>query len=60
LRIGLAKPTMSAVEPGELIDRQELTAMLFSIADIRVNVRAIRELLEEELGGEEGLPEDDA
>jgi hypothetical protein len=34
--------------------------MLFSIADIRVNVRAIRELLEEELGGEEGLPEDDA
>jgi len=34
--------------------------MLVSIADIRVNVRAIRELLEEELGGEEGLPEDDA
>jgi len=34
--------------------------MLVSIADIRVHVRAIRELLEEELGGEEGLPEDDA
>jgi hypothetical protein len=60
LRVGAAKPTMSAVEPSELVDRQELTAMLFSIADIRVNVRVIRELLEEELGGEEGLPEDDA
>jgi hypothetical protein len=48
------------MEPGELIDRDELTAMLFSIADLRVNVRAIRELLEEDAGGEEGLPEDDA
>jgi hypothetical protein len=34
--------------------------MLFAIADINVNVRAIRKLLEEGDGGEEELPEDDA
>lgn len=33
--------------------------MLFAIADVNANVRAIRELLEEEQGGEEGLPEAD-
>jgi hypothetical protein len=33
--------------------------MLFAIADINVNVRVIRELLEEDPGGEEGLPEAD-
>jgi hypothetical protein len=33
--------------------------MLFGIADINQNIRRILELLEEELGGEEALPEDD-
>jgi hypothetical protein len=33
--------------------------MLFGIADINLNIRRILELLEEELGGEEALPEDD-
>jgi hypothetical protein len=47
------------VDPGELINRDELTAMLFAVADIKTDVRAIRELLEEDLGGEEGLPEAD-
>jgi hypothetical protein len=47
------------VEPKRLISRDELTAMLFAIADVNANVRAIRELLEEEQGGEEGLPEAD-
>jgi hypothetical protein len=50
---------MGTVDSGELIDREELTAMLFAVADIRADARAIRELLEEELGGEEGLPEAD-
>jgi len=49
-----------AVEPEALIHRDELTAMLFAIADINENVWKIRELLEEDGGGEEGLPEDDA
>jgi hypothetical protein len=37
-----------------------VTATLFAIADVNTNVRAIRDLLEEELGGEEGLSEDDS
>lgn len=48
------------VETEPLISRNELTAMLFAIADLNVNVRAIRDVLEEEDGGEEALPEDDA
>lgn len=48
-----------AVEPEALIHRDEVAAMLFAIADINENVWAIRELLEEDDGGEEGLPEDD-
>ena len=40
--------------------REEVAAMLFAVADLNVNVRRIRKLLEEELGGEEELPEDDA
>jgi hypothetical protein len=34
--------------------------MLFAILDMNVNTRSIRELLEEEHGGEEELPEADA
>jgi hypothetical protein len=40
----------------ELLSREELTATLFAIADIREDVRAIRRLLEEEDGE---APEDD-
>ena len=43
-----------------MVHREEVTAMLFAIADINTNVRAIRELLEEDGGGEGELPEDDA
>lgn len=52
--------TILPVEPEPLITRRELEGMLFSIGDINLNLRAIRDLLEEEFGGEEGLPEDDA
>jgi hypothetical protein len=48
------------VEPEPLVHREEVTAMLFAIADMNANIRAIRELLEEEDGGEEGLSENDA
>ena len=34
--------------------------MLFAIADMNANIRSIRELLEVEHGGDEGLPEADA
>jgi hypothetical protein len=42
----------------ELISRDELTATLFAINDIRNEVLKIRRLLEEESDGE--APEDDA
>jgi hypothetical protein len=42
----------------ELISREELTATLFAINDIREEVHEIRRLLEEEGDGE--APEDDA
>jgi hypothetical protein len=51
--------TVLELEADGLISRDELTAMLFAIADVNANVRAIRKLMEEELGGEEDLPEDD-
>jgi len=41
-----------------LISREELTATLFAIHDIRKEVGRIRRLLEEEADGE--APEDDA
>ena len=53
--IGLG--TTVSVEEG-LISRDELTATLFAINDIREEVRWIRRLLEEEGDGE--APEDDA
>jgi hypothetical protein len=43
-----------------IISRREVVAMLFAIADLNANVERILELLEGELGGEEGLPEEDA
>ena len=48
-------PKSEGVEAKPLIYRDEVTAMLFAIAEIRVNVREIPDLLDEELGGEEGL-----
>ena len=48
------------MEPEPIVYREEVTAMLFAVADINANVRAIRSLLEEDDGGEESSPEDDA
>jgi hypothetical protein len=48
------------VQAGGVIDRDEVVAMLFSIADLNENVQRIIELLEEEFDGGEALPEDDA
>jgi hypothetical protein len=47
------------VQSEPMIYRDEVTAMLFALADVNANVPAIRELLEEEPGGEEELPQDD-
>ena len=50
-------PEMEASPP---IYRREVVAMLFAVADLNANVERILRLLEEEIGGEEGLPEEDA
>jgi hypothetical protein len=50
--------TLTLVEAEPLISRGELTAMLFAIADIREDVRAIRNWLQEEDDGE--AAQDDA
>ena len=49
----------SHVEPSRLVAREEVVAMLFAIADLNSMVGRILQLLEEELGGGEALPEDD-
>ena len=46
------------VQPEPLLSREELVGMLFNIADMSENVERIRDLLEGELGGEQGLEED--
>jgi hypothetical protein len=46
------------VEEHSLVSREELTATLFAIADIRQDVREIREWLKEEGDGEE--PEEES
>jgi hypothetical protein len=48
------------VEPEPVVYREEVTATLIVLGDINVNIREIRELLEEELGGEEEASENDA
>jgi hypothetical protein len=48
------------VEPEPVVYREEVTAILIALGDMNVNIREIRELLEEELGGEGEAPEDDA
>jgi hypothetical protein len=48
------------VEPVRLVERGEVVAMLFAIADLNAKVGRILQLLEEEFDGGEALPEDDA
>jgi hypothetical protein len=48
------------VEGEPLIERAEVTAMLFAIADINKATARIRLLLDEYLDGEEEDPEDDS
>ncbi len=59
LRDRLSAATIGHVEPGRLVEREEIVAMLFAIADLNAKVGRILELLEEEFGGGEALPEDD-
>jgi hypothetical protein len=47
------------MEAEPLVYREEVTAILIVLADMNMNIAVIRELLEEELGGEEER-EDDA
>jgi hypothetical protein len=47
------------VDDEPVLYRKEVVSALFMIADMNQNISVIRELLEEELGGEEGLDEDD-
>jgi hypothetical protein len=55
----LSASTIGPGEAGRLVEREEIVAMLFAIADL-TKVGRILQLLEEELGGGEALPEDDA
>jgi lipoprotein signal peptidase len=48
------------VEHEPLLERNEVAAMLFNIADISTNVERILLLIEEFLDGEEEVPEEDA
>jgi hypothetical protein len=48
-----------AVDADELISRSEVTAMLFTFADINVKVERIVQLLEDDYGEEEA-PQDDS
>ncbi len=59
LRAQPSVATIGHVEPDRLVEREEIVAMLFAIADLNAKVGQILQLLEEELGGGEALPEDD-
>jgi hypothetical protein len=48
------------VPEGRVIEREEVTAMLFMIADLNVHTARIKTLLDEYHDGEEEVPEDDA
>jgi hypothetical protein len=48
------------VEREPLIYREEITAMLFAIADMNKNIEAIVDFLEGDGDGEEETPEEDA
>ena len=45
------------MDAGRLVEREEVVAMLFAIADLNAKVGRILQLLEEELGGGEALSE---
>jgi len=47
------------VEAGRLVEREEVVSMLFAIADLNAKVGRTLQLLEEDFGGGEALPEDD-
>jgi len=47
------------MEAGRLVEREEVAATLFAIVDLNAKVGRILQLLEEEFGGGEALPEDD-
>ena len=47
---------MLALRP---LDSEEVVAMLFAIADLNAKVGRTLQLLEEDFGGGEALPEDD-
>jgi hypothetical protein len=55
-----AAATIERVDPEPVVYREEVTATLIALGDITVNIAKIRELLEEELGGEGEVQEDDA
>ena len=48
------------MHPEPVIYREEVTAALFALADMNVNIEIIRDLLEGDYGAEEEPPEDDA
>jgi len=48
------------VEAASVIYREEVVAMLSTVAHLNVKLRRIIELLEEEFDGGEAIPEDDA
>jgi hypothetical protein len=48
------------MEQEPLVYREEVTSMLFVIADMNVHIAMILELLERETGGGEALQEDDS
>jgi hypothetical protein len=58
LREPTAVPHHVGVEAEPLVYREELTSALFAISDTNENIERIRDLLEEELGGEEGSEEE--
>jgi hypothetical protein len=48
------------IQADELISRSEVTAMLFTFADINANVERILRLLEDGHGGEQEEPEENS
>ena len=58
LRRWAAAATITAAEPP--IEHRDVTTIMRLIGDIQLDVSRIRELLEDEDGDEEELPEDDS
>lgn len=60
LRAARSAGRPSGVPEEPVIEREEVTAMLFMIADLNVHTARIKTLLEEHLDGEEEASEDDS